>query len=529
VAYPARSLRVSREREHGSGPALPLVGAGAFRGSAQVVERNGLVALALQAAVTWARLASDTVAGSRARAVASATTWRQRWAATLRRTTTTASGSEAGVVRGVALGLLLVALFAFRLYYGLSQEMLSGDALQIYLIGLKFVTTRQWPYFGPDEVHSHHQIAGPLQGLLVGVPILVSHSPEAPAVLVNVLSFAGLLLLGRWLTRRFALVPAWMTFAWLLTLPWTVNFSTHVYNPSYLLLPSCVFFVAFFELMPSLHAGMLAPGAAFFCLGIAIAASSQLHLSFPLFLPFVLVALVAQARAGQLTAGRVGWLVVGGALPLLLLVPTAARYGVASLTEALGANSHADVRNLPRIATILPRFLAFASYQLVRFVGGSPEIRRAVFAQAFWLMPLVWFLTAVALAQSVVMLVALVRPTLLRIADPGRAVRWLVAGSVLLVSAAFLFSARPPLSRNYYILCPVAFLIGYLTFGALVQGPRARRVATAVLVLGVVCQLGMAAQRFAAHPWAERRALVARAIDQGDYRIVGERRVGARY
>jgi hypothetical protein len=433
------------------------------------------------------------------------------------------------VVRRVGLGLLLVALFAFRLYCGLSQELLSGDALEIYLIGLKVFTTGQWPYFGPDEVHSHHQIAGPLQGLLVGVPILLSHQPEAPAVLLNVLSFAGLLLLGRWLTRRFGLVPTWMTFAWLLTLPWTVNFSTHTYNPSYLLLPSCVFFVAFFELIPALRVGMLAPGAAFFCMGLTVAASSQLHLSFPLLVPFVLVALVAHARTGQLTACNVGWLAVGGVLPLLLLVPTAVHYGVASLTEALGANSHFDVRNLPRIAAILPRFLAFASYQVLRFVGGSAEIRRSVFAEAVWLMPLAWSLTAVALVQPVVMLVALVRPTLLRIADPGRAVRRLLIGSVLLVSAVFLFSARPPLSRNYYILCPVAFLTGYLTLGALVQGPRARRVATTILVLGVVCQLGLAVQRFTAHPWAERRALVARAIDQRDYRIVGERRVGARF
>src|SRR5262249_22878385 len=66
----------------------------------------------------------------------------------------------------VALGLLLTALFALRVYYGLSLELRTGDDVQIYLLGLKFFTTHRWPFFGPDVVHSDDQIAGPLQGLL---------------------------------------------------------------------------------------------------------------------------------------------------------------------------------------------------------------------------------------------------------------------------------------------------------------------------------------------------------------------------
>src|SRR5262249_52169294 len=158
------------------------------------------------------------------------------------------------------------------------------------------------------------------------------------------LSFSGLVAFGHYLTRRFALVPAWITYTWLLTLPWTLNFSTHVYNPSYLLFPSCLFFVGFFELLPPFSAGIVAPGAAMFFMGLAVATASQIHLSWPLLVPFLLLALLAQARAGVLTVGRFGWLVAGAALPLALLVPTVATYGVSSLFEALGANAGANVR-----------------------------------------------------------------------------------------------------------------------------------------------------------------------------------------
>ena len=102
-----------------------------------------------------------------------------------------------------------------------------------------------------------------MQGLLVGVPLFVAREPEAPLILLNLLSFAGLVLFGRYLTARFPVVPAWITYAWLLTCPWTLNFSTHVYNPSYLLFLGCLFFVGFFELMPSLSGNLLPAEASF--------------------------------------------------------------------------------------------------------------------------------------------------------------------------------------------------------------------------------------------------------------------------
>ena len=54
-----------------------------------------------------------------------------------------------------------------------------------------------------------------------------------------------------------------------------------------------------------------------------------------------------------------------------------------------------------------------------------------------------------------------------------------IVGTVLLIWAFFFFTSRPPIARNYYILCPVALLTGYLAFGSLVETPRARRWAVA--------------------------------------------------
>src|SRR5215470_12523802 len=96
--------------------------------------------------------------------------------------------------------LWLAAAFLFRLAFGLTSAFWRDDEKQIYLIGLKFFATRAWPYFGPD-VAPHVQIPGALQGLLVGLPLFLLPIPEAPFLLLNLISFAGLCLFGWYCCR----------------------------------------------------------------------------------------------------------------------------------------------------------------------------------------------------------------------------------------------------------------------------------------------------------------------------------------
>ena len=98
--------------------------------------------------------------------------------------------------RRLIVGSLLLLAFLFRLFVGLCSEFQDSDTKQIYLLGLKFYTTHAWPYFGPDVIWGEVQIPGALQALLVGSPFFVLHLPEAPYILLNLLSFAALCLLA---------------------------------------------------------------------------------------------------------------------------------------------------------------------------------------------------------------------------------------------------------------------------------------------------------------------------------------------
>jgi hypothetical protein len=431
------------------------------------------------------------------------------------------------------LGLLLLfaGLLVLRVGYGLSLELRTEDDVQIYLLGLKHVTTGQWPYFGPDVVHGRMtQVPGALQALLVAVPLALSRQPEAPLILLNVLSFAGLIAFGLYLSQRFPIAPSWMTCAWLLTLPGTLNDSVHVYNPSYLLCPSCLFFVAFLDLMPRSDPPVLRPGAAFFVLGAALVTVIQIHSSWPLLLPFIAAVSFVRLRVGRFTLAHVGFFLVGCLVPATLLLPTLAAYGVQSLLDPLTANSRGPAIHPEAFVKAAARFLSFASYKMPVLFGNLGHQNLARLREAPWLLPLFGFLWVVGVLQPLLMVVAIVHPRVLRLGDdPYRGCRPLIFATVALIALAFMFTSRPPHDRNFFVLAPISFLAGYLTFAPMLSTAKRRGVAIAIIACSVVFHLGFAATTCASDPWWPRRNLVTRALEAGDYRLLAERRAHTRY
>src|SRR5712691_4650289 len=125
------------------------------------------------------------------------------------RPTRRAASMERRRLRALVWATALAAAFAFRLAFGLAYDFWFEDQTQIFLIGLRHHATGAWPYFGPDVVWTRSQIPGALQGLLVGLPMDLLPVPEAPFVLLNVLSTGTLALLCAYVCRRLPSLPAW--------------------------------------------------------------------------------------------------------------------------------------------------------------------------------------------------------------------------------------------------------------------------------------------------------------------------------
>lgn len=423
--------------------------------------------------------------------------------------------------------LALVAVFLFRLGFGLSKELFTEDETQTYLIGLRYHATQQWQYFGPDVIWTHSQLPGGLLALLVGVPLDLVPIPEAPYVVVNLLSMGTLCVFAAYLSRRLPGIPQWLIWGWLLTLPWTLEYSTHILNSAYVLPASLIFFIGFFEAFPPLTTGRVRPALALALMGAAIGWIMQLHMSWPLLLPFAGVALLARWREGPRAAAfAFVAFALGAATTVSLIVPTFLAYGQDGGGD-IGRNIDIHWRDpISTFVKTVARLLSFASFEVARFVAGTGRAPGYVYlAEHWWMVPvtiLVWlagnlhplWMAATAFRRSTA------------IAE-WAAVRWLAVATALGVTASFHFVMEPAQARSYFVVAPVALLYAAYCW-TFIDSRRWRRIAVVVLTANVIFQSALAVYRFNGPSLYMARPVVAEAIRQSRPEILGYRRAFAR-
>ena len=410
---------------------------------------------------------------------------------------------------------MLTTLFLGRLAFGLSSEFWSEDETQIYLMGLRYYATGEWPYFGPDVVWTQSAISGALQPLLVGLPLRIAPIPEAPFVFLNVLSFASLCALAWYVCRRLPSIPRWLVWGWFLTAPWTLQFSTHVNNPSYVLPAAILFFIGFFEAVPALSIGVVTPRAAFLAMGAAITWIMQIHMSWPLLAPFAAIALYARGIR------HIGWLALGAAIPGALVAPTFFKYGLQGGSGGAGANLNFHIVPPDRLLVTLAQFFSFASLEITRFVATANAKRLMFIGRHPWIVPLAAVVLVAGFVQPVWMLVSAFRPRKRRPDWPP--LRAVVAFTVVLVYASYWFVKEEPQAHAFFAVAPIAFIFAASCW-ALIDSPRWRRVAAVVLAANVSFHAALAWIQGPEQSLYTNREVVAAAIRQKQPEILGHRR-----
>lgn len=436
-----------------------------------------------------------------------------------------------------AFVLALVGLFAFRLIYGLSMPFWFEDERQVYLIGLRSFATGTWPYFGADVVWTGGRVPGALLGWAIRGPLEFWPIPEAPVVLLNVISAVALSLLAWYLGRRIPDVPRWLVWFGLFTLPWTLNFSTHVVNPSYVLAASIVFFVGFLETSPAFTRGIVPLWGASAMMGAGLLSVVQLHMSWVLLVPFVVYATGAVIVDGGAAFGltRTAALLrtapaflAGGVVPGALLLPTVMRHG---WDFGTGAAFLPHWQSPFEFVTTAARILSFTSYEINRFIGMSTAERVLLVWRNPWIaVPLVPVVVA-GLVQPLWMGVAAFRRSAAPNPDWVR-IRWLLAGTGVLITVSYYFSVRGPQAHSFYVVFPVSVVFALTCWSERARAnggrlPRLERAAAVVIAASIALHLGLAFDRLQRLSLYADRDLVARAIAVKEAGLLGEPRQGA--
>jgi len=421
--------------------------------------------------------------------------------------------------------LALVALFLFRLGYGLTREFFFEDETQIFLMGLRHFATGIWPYFGPDVVWTKSEIPGALQSLLVSVPLKVWPVPEAPFVLLNLLSFGALAAFILYLTARIPSLPRWLAWGWLMTVPWTLEFSTHIINPSYVLAPALIFFIGFFEAVPVFRLGKLPTPVAFAMMGLGLVAILQIHMSWPLLLPYAGVAWLSRWRSGgrSMAIDAFGF-VCGACLSGTVLAPTLLTYGLHGGSGGTLNNLHPHAVN-PRIALdVTARLFSFPSLEIWRFMATDDGKRQMFLLRHLWLAPFAVVVWLAGIWQPFWM----VREWFRRESRYAawQPLKWLLAATIVLVYASYWFVMEPSQAHAFYAVAPVAFMFaGYAwTF---IDSPRWRRIAAGLLVANIAFHIGQASIQAREISLYRDRYVVATAIRLKEPEMFAHRRAFA--
>jgi hypothetical protein len=369
---------------------------------------------------------------------------------------------------------------------------------------------------------------------VIALPLSLVPVPESPFVFLNVLSLFGLWLLAEYCTRHLPAVSPWLIRTWILTAPWTLEESTHVYNPSYVLVGSVVFFLGALETYPTLRLGWIRPVWANFLMGVGLLWVMQFHLSYRILLPYVAASFYVQIRERGVEALRTAWSFAAGAFTTgVFVLPTILRFGgnvgFAGQTSSM---IHLNARNLPirpdKAFDVVARFLSFASFEIPHFIGPDTASRLDFVKEHLWIAPVVLLLIVVGTLQPLAMIwIGLFAKQLHPPAWSG--VRRLCFGTLGLLYLGFAFSRKPPHAHTFYVTLPVAMLFSVYCWNEFLQRRRWQICASILLASNILLHAVLALSHQAYHPWVMDRQWIERALKDGDYHAFGERRPGSFY
>ncbi len=262
-------------------------------------------------------------------------------------------------------------------------------------------------------------------------------------------------------------------------------------------------------------------------MGFCFSGWTQFHRNFVLMAPFIAASFFLQWRESRKFSAPLYFLL--GALPLeALVVPTFFQPDYRLFRDVAGFSPGLNLHNLKQGFVILVQFFALASFEMPRFIGMNTADRAHYLAQNVFRLP-GFFLWYFGILQVLILIGYLFD---FKSARPGwksiRSFTWLV---FLMVFGSLLFTVKNPDVNTFCEMLPVAMLFSLYVWDRWWDHPWGRGLLWFFLACVLVFQTAFVFSQLPLRNsfYLEYHDAMARAIQEKNYHLLGERRPGSFY
>jgi hypothetical protein len=278
----------------------------------------------------------------------------------------------------------------------------------------------------------------------------------------------------------------------------------------------------------TLRRGLISVPFSNFLMGFGFCWVLQLHMSWVMFLPFLIYSFCRQWNSGNAKTA-LGFGGLGALLLLALLLPTYLVYGFSLGKNVLGYSSLFNTQNVLAFFPLLARFFSLACFELPRFIGANTHERLGYLLETPWLAASGFFLGVTGFLQVFALIVLWFFPK--RNRSDWNAVKWMTLFFFLIIYFFFWFSAQPPTSYRYYEALPVVMIYSFYCWEGLAAKLFWRWFGVVFLAAAVFFQAGYALKTtsMGTSVYSQYRDRMETAIQTKNYHLLAERRPYALY
>jgi hypothetical protein len=415
--------------------------------------------------------------------------------------------------------ILVLGLLLFRIYLGAQVNFSHEDYFQIYLIGIENAVSGVWSYWGPDIVWSKTRLPGAMQALLIGLPLRWTGNIYSPIILSNIISAAGLVLLAVYSRQRFPSLPLNFLICLYLLAPFALFHGTVLLNTAYLIFSSALLFIAVFELFIFRDRMIFKePSYYFLGLGFSLFFTYQLHLTWVMFLPFIVVLFTLEWKRNHVGLLKIAlFFLIGCAISSLSLLPTLITYGKEIFINS-GDNLTLQPERFGRVFDLLMRYFSMASFDITP----SFDVIKAATDESAFELVLVWLVRLISMIQIAVLAILIFKSRTEELVKKS-----LLLFGLTFVMALFLFvlGNKHLSARTYILLFPIPMWLSLFAYEKLFEKPLFKNI--------LYCGLGIVFLTFFGIAWLNRsseysfeasRQKIESALESKDPSVFSKRR-----